>query len=240
MTEARNMRKIMESIKPVAEHMDEMPVDNMGAMDNNGDMGEYDPNGDMGGEMPDMDGMGGDINGTAEYVGDEMAGEVPAVSTEIIDALEGEFKRLTTDFLQTGGELDEAGLGDIREKLGKHMTSILDVLHAGWMDNMMDQAGGGDEGGSDGGDDVPDFIKGDDDSDDSDSDDSDSEDKDDDSDDSDDKSDDSDDDDSDDSDDDKEDDDSDDKGDDYNFEEAHLNESLVDSMKRMQKTFLKG
>lgn len=221
MTEAAKMRKLMESIDPVKE-MGDMPIDNMGAMDNNGDMGEYAP--DMG------DDMGMDV------AGDEMAGEAPAVSTDIIDALEGEFKRLTTDFLQTGGELDAAGLKDIREKLGKHMTSILDVLHAGWMDNMMDQGAPAEGSSEEGGDDVPAFMKGDDDSDEGESDDSDDSEEKDNDDSEEDKSEDSDKDDS----EEKDDDDGDDKEDDYNFEEAHLNESLAHQMRKLQDKILKG
>ena len=228
-TNAQNMRKLMENINP-AQEMDvtDIPVDNMGAMDNNGDMGME----------PEM----GDVNGTAEYVGDQMAamgGEEVGMSTDIIDALEGEFKRLTTDFLQTGGELDEAGLSDVREKLGKHMTSILDVLHSGWMDNMMDQGAneeapdfGGEGDDSEGDSDSP---VADSDGDDDGSDDSEAEEKDDDSD-SDDKEETSDD--SDDDSDDK--DDSGEEGENFNFDEAHLNESPAYAMRKLQDKMLKG
>jgi len=193
MTDAANMRKLMENIAPTSEmDMTDMPVDNMGAMDNNGDMREYDPN---------------------------MDAEAPGMSTDIIDALEGEFKRLTTEYLQTGGELDEAGLSDVREKLGKHMTSILDVLHASWMENMMDQ---GDTGSEDSGDsnDTPAFMQSDDDAEETDDEAADA-------------------DDSDDSDDDAEEDDSDDDKE-YNFEEAHLNESSAKWMRKLQDKILKG
>lgn len=217
---ATNMRKLMESINPT-EGMDmaDMPVDNMGAMDNNGDAAEYAP------EMPV-----------------DMGGEEVGVSTDIIDALEGEFKRLTTEFLQTGGELDEAGLSDVREKLGKHMTSILDVLHSGWMDNMMDQ-GANEEAPAEGdnpfgGDDAEDDSEAD--APESDSDDSeekdDDDDKEDDSDDKEEDSDDSDDDSDDDKDDDK--DDGDDK--EFNFDEAHLNESPAAAFRKLQDRMLKG
>lgn len=190
MTDAANMRKLMENIAPTSEmDMTDMPVDNMGAMDNNGDMREYDPN---------------------------MDAEAPGMSTDIIDALEGEFKRLTTEYLQTGGELDEAGLSDVREKLGKHMTSILDVLHASWMENMMDQ---GDTGSEDSGDsnDTPAFMQSDDDAEETDDEAADA----------------------DDSDDDAEEDDSDDDKE-YNFEEAHLNESSAKWMRKLQDKILKG
>ncbi len=193
MTNAKNMRKLMESFKPMQQmNVSDIPVDNMGAVDNNGSMNEY---------APDMD-------------------NEEAVSTEIIDALEGEFKRLTTEFLQSGGELDAAGLVDIREKLGKHMASILDVLHNGWMDNMMDQDGGAEGGEHDhDSDDTPAFMKSDDDSDDSD--DTDDE-----------ETDDASDDDSDDSDDDDSDDDN-----GYNFE-SKTNESVAEEIRRIQNKLL--
>lgn len=196
MTDTVNMRKLMESVNP-AKEMDvaDIPVDNMGAMDNSGYMDEYAP--DMGNEE--------------------------AVSTEIIDALEGEFKRLTTEYLQTGGELDEAGLTDIREKIGKHMASILDVLHSGWMDNMMDQDGGGSDGDSS--DDTPAFMQSDDDSDDTSDD---TEETDDEAEETDDSEDDS-----------EEKDDSDDEKE-YNFGEAHQNESAAKWMRRLQDKILKG
>lgn len=199
MTDTVNMRKLMESVNPVKK-MDvaDIPVDNMGAMDNNGYMDEYDP--DMGNEE--------------------------AVSTEIIDALEDEFKRLTTEYLQTGGELDEAGLTDIREKIGKHMASILDVLHSGWMDNMMDQDNAGSDGDSS--DDTPAFMQSNDDSDDT-SDDTEETDDEAETDDSE----------ADSEDDSEEKDNSDDKKE-YNFEEAHLNESSAKWMRRLQDKILKG
>ena len=193
MINAGNMRKLMETVAPTSKmDMADMPVDNMGAMDNNGDMREYDPN---------------------------MDAEAPGMSTDIIDALEGEFKRLTTEYLQTGGELDEAGLSDVREKLGKHMTSILDVLHASWMENMMDQGDtGSEEGGDSDSDDTPTFMQSDDDSDAEETDDEAT-----DADDSEDNS--------------EEKDDSDDEKE-YNFEEAHLNESSAKWMRRLQDKIL--
>jgi len=249
---ATNMRKLMESVNPV-QHMEmsDIPVDNMGAIDNNGDMDAQ-----VGGDMaPDM-GMDAAPEAPAPDMGMEMPdmgmdmAAPEGASSDIIDALDGEFKRLTTEFLQTGGELDEAGLGDVREKLGKHMTSILDVLHSGWMDNMMDQ-GANEEAPSFGGDsdgDAPDFSGGD-------SDDSDDSSSDDDSGDSDDKapnfggddSDDSGDDeekDSDDSDDDKSDDDDGDKEDkevdesENPLKNAHINEST--KMRNLQNIILNG
>jgi len=233
-----NMRKLMESINPVMD-MEDMPVDNMGAMDNNGDMGEYDPN--MGSDVVDAGidaGMDTDMDMGSD-MGSDMEVSGPAVSTDIIDALEGEFKRLTTEYLQTDGELDEVGLSDIREKLGKHMTSILDVLHSGWMDNMMDQAGAAEEAPDFGGESGDDDHEGETDSDDKDETDSDDDKEESNSDDND----------SDDKDDDKEEsdsDDSDDKdGDDdkeseFNFDEAHLNEGAAIAMRKLQDKMLKG
>jgi len=104
MSDAANMRKLMEAFKPTQQmEYDEYPTE----------------------ELPGN-----------EVVDTEMGEERP-IGQDIIDVLENEFKRLTTEFLQAGGELDEAGLEDIRQQLGKHMASILDVLHKGWMDSMM-------------------------------------------------------------------------------------------------------
>lgn len=114
---AKEMRKLMEDVNPMG-----MPAP-------------------QGMDMPAPE--ANDVSSTAGYVGDEMANETAEL--DILDTLQEEFKRIAAEYLQADGPLDEAGLSDVRDKMGKFMTSILDLLHDGWMDNMMD-SGGSDEG----------------------------------------------------------------------------------------------
>ena len=116
---AKDMRKLMENV----------------------DMGMSAPEAPEAPVAPEMG--GGNVNDTSEYVGDEMANGTAEL--DILDALQEEFKRIAAEYLQADGPLDEAGLSEVREKMGKFMTSILDLLHDGWMDNMMDGGDSEDE-----------------------------------------------------------------------------------------------
>ena len=61
-----------------------------------------------------------------------------SMELEVIDELQDKFKSIAAEYFQPEGPLDSAGLSDVREKMGKFVVSILDLLHDGWVENMMD------------------------------------------------------------------------------------------------------
>ena len=150
---------------------------------------------------PPMDDMPADDMAADDMPVDDMAADDMAMmdggDAAVIDELDAEFKRITTEYLQVAGPLDAPEHAEMRKKLCDHMKKILDELHDGWMDDMMGTEAAHDApdmGGDDSeetSDDTPEFFGGTDDDDDkAKDDDSESEDKakDDDSDDSDDDS----------------------------------------------------
>lgn len=153
---AKTMRKLMENVSGMTMAPDDMASDDMAPDD-----------------MAPMP------------MGDDFQPEGQSMELEVIDELQDKFKSIAAEYFQDGGPLDEAGLTDVREKMGKFVVSILDLLHDGWVENMMD--GGSSEEDSDDfdfGKKYDDFNKSedndkDDDSDEDDSDDDDSDDKDD-------------------------------------------------------------
>ena len=130
---------------------------------------------------PPMDDMPADDMAVDDMPADDMAADDMAMmdggDAAVIDELDAEFKRITTEYLQVAGPLDAPEHAEMRKKLCDHMKKILDELHDGWMDDMM-----GTEGAHDAPDvdddskkdsDTPEFFGGTDDDDDDDSDDKD-------------------------------------------------------------------
>lgn len=143
---ADKMRKLMESVEPTM-MPEEWPQEQRGIKREMDD--DMAPSGIEG---PD------DIE-----MGDEMMAPEGG-DASVIDELDAEFKRITTEYLQADGPLDAPEHADMRKKLTDHMKKMLDELHDGWMDDMM-----GDDGAHDDSGDTPEFFGGTDDDDEDDS-----------------------------------------------------------------------